>query len=67
MRGAPLLCAMAYAMRVLWEHRGELPVIINEPVHPALVLQRVNASPAFPVLDWCLTAVDARCTGDAVA
>ena len=53
MRGAPLLCAMAYALRVLWEHRGELPVI-NEPLHPALAHQRVNASPAFPVLEWCL-------------
>ena len=53
MRGAPLLCAMAYALHVLWDHYDELHVF-NEPFNHALAHQRVNASPAFPVLDWCL-------------
>ena len=53
MRGAPLLCAMAYALHVLWDHYDELHVF-NEPLNHALAHQRVHASPAFPVLDWCL-------------
>ena len=51
--GAPLLCAMGYALNVLLDHYAELHVI-NEPFNDALAHRLVDASHAFPVLDWCL-------------